>query len=132
MKKYSIGQILRFLEQVKVGRLNISDACRDHQITRVTYYRWLKQYGGMRMSKVQKVKALEEERVRLNGLEKENARLKRLVADQALDIHVLKQNGSLAAAENRGVKSDKVKALPAGAFKKKTEPAAWEHRSQKR
>ena len=61
--------------------VKISDACRPHGITEQTYYRWKKKYGGMEPSEARRLKELEEE----------NRRLKRLVADQALDIQILKE-----------------------------------------
>ncbi len=57
------------------------EAARKIGIAEQTYYRWRKGYGGMRTNHVR----------RLKELEKENARLKKLVADQALDIQILKE-----------------------------------------
>ena len=55
-------------------------AARHLGITEQTYYRWRKEYGGIRINQVK----------RLKELEKENAQLKKLVADQALDLSILK------------------------------------------
>ncbi len=55
--------------------------CRKLGVTEQTYYRWRKEYGGLRTAQAK----------RLKDLEKENVRLKRLVADQALDISMLKE-----------------------------------------
>ncbi len=55
--------------------------CKHLEVTEQTYYRWRNQYGGMKA----------DDAKRLKELEKENARLKRLVADQALDIDMLKE-----------------------------------------
>ena len=55
------------------------EVCKHLEVTEQTYYRWRNQYGGMKADDVK----------RLRELEKENARLKRIVADQALDIDML-------------------------------------------
>jgi hypothetical protein len=55
--------------------------CRTLGISEQTYYRWCKEYGGMQVSQARKLK----------DLERENARLKRLVADQALDKAILEE-----------------------------------------
>jgi transposase-like protein len=57
-----------------------AEAARQLGISEQTYYKWRKEYGGMRINQAK----------RLKELEKENARLKRLVADQALDNAILK------------------------------------------
>ena len=60
---------------------NVGEASRKIGVTEQTYYRWRKEYGGMRI----------EQAKRLKALEKENARLKKLVADLSLDISILKE-----------------------------------------
>jgi putative transposase len=82
-KRHSVEQIIRILKQVE-GGAGLGEVCREHNISEQTYYRWKRKYGGMEQS----------EAVRLKGLEEENARLKRLVADQALDIQILKEVNS--------------------------------------
>ncbi len=57
---------------------------RQIDVTAQTYYRWRKEYGGLRVDQAK----------RLKDLEKENGRLKKLVADQALDIAILKDVAS--------------------------------------
>ena len=79
-KRHSTEQIIRILKEVEQSGLKVSDACRPHQITEQTYYRWRQKYGGMEVNEAQ----------RLKGLEEENARLKRLVADLSLDNQMLK------------------------------------------
>jgi len=72
------------LREVEINQgkgMEIEAACRAVGITDVTYYRWRKEYGGMKIDQAKKYKELE----------KENARLKKLVADQALDIAILKE-----------------------------------------
>ena len=61
--------------------VNVGEASRKIGVTEQTYYRWRKEYGGMRI----------EQAKRLKGLEKENARLKKLVADISLDNAILKE-----------------------------------------
>ncbi len=60
---------------------NIGEASRKIGVTEQTYYRWRREYGGMRV----------EQARRLKELEKENNRLKKLVADLSLDISILKE-----------------------------------------
>ncbi len=62
----------------------VPQAWRKIGITDQTYYRWRREYGGMKVDRAR----------RLKGLEKENARLKRVVADQALDLSILKEVAS--------------------------------------
>lgn len=83
-RRHSVEQIIRILGEIEKSGLKISDACRPYQITEQTYYRWKKKYGGMEISEAKRLKELEEE----------NVRLKRLVADQALDIQILKEVNS--------------------------------------
>lgn len=78
-KRFTEEQIIRILKEVESGR-KIKDVCRAESITEQTYYRWKSKYGGMDVSDARKLKAMEEE----------NRRLKRLVAEQALDITALK------------------------------------------
>jgi putative transposase len=79
--RHSVEQIIRILGEIERGGLKISDACRPHGISEQTYYRWRNKYGGMEISEAR----------RLKELETENSRLKKLVADQALDIQILKE-----------------------------------------
>jgi putative transposase len=60
---------------------NIRAVCREHNITEQTFYRWRNKYGGMDVAEARK----------LRELEKENAELKKMVAEQALDIRMLKE-----------------------------------------
>jgi putative transposase len=80
-KRHSAEQIIRILGEIERSGLKISDACRPQGITEQTYYRWRKKYGGMEINEAR----------RLRELEAENSRLKRLVADQALDLAILKE-----------------------------------------
>jgi len=83
-KRCSAEQIIPQLRAVEVELAkgqSVALACRKIGITEQTYYRWRKEYGGMKVDQAK----------RLKELELENSRLKRLVADQALDITILKE-----------------------------------------
>ena len=83
-KQHSVEQIVSKLRQADVGLgkgMRVPDVCRELGISEQTYYRWRQKYGGMAPDMAKQLKALE----------KENGRLKRLVADQALDIQILKE-----------------------------------------
>ena len=73
-------QIIKILEQAEKGDQTIATICRTHGIAENTFYRWRKVYGGMSLNEVQ----------RLKELEKENARLKRLLAERDLEVDALK------------------------------------------
>jgi putative transposase len=78
--RFSEEQILAVLQEHEAGAA-VADLCRRHGISEQTLYRWKQKYGGLAGSDLR----------RLKGLEEENARLKRLVADQALDNQMLKE-----------------------------------------
>ena len=83
-KKYLPEQIVNLLRQIEVEIANgktTPQACRDAQITPQTYYRWRKEYGGLKLDQAK----------RLKELEKENSRLKRLVAELSLEKQVLRE-----------------------------------------
>lgn len=83
-KSYTPEEIIQYLRTVELDTgkgLAVSDACRKIGITEQTYYRWKKAYGGLRVDQAKRLKALEQE----------NLRLKRIVADQAVDLSVLKE-----------------------------------------
>ena len=81
MKKsrFSETQIVAILKEHEAG-VAAKDLCRSHGISPATFYAWKAKFGGIEVSDVAKMKALEDE----------NRRLKRIVADQALNIDVLK------------------------------------------
>jgi putative transposase len=84
-KRHSDEDILNLLRQIELDLNSGSDvttACRKAGISDATYYTWRKRYGGMAKSQLQEMKALE----------KENARLKRIVADLELDKLILKES----------------------------------------
>ena len=81
---YKPEQVISILRQIEVELAHgkkLNEACRSATITENTYYRWKKQYGGMTVNEAKRYKELE----------KENAQLKKLVADQALDNQILKE-----------------------------------------
>lgn len=82
-KRYSEEQIIGVLKENEAG-MSIEELARKHDVAAGTIYRWRSQYGGMEVNELKKLK----------GLEEENRRLKRLVADQALDIQMLKDINS--------------------------------------
>lgn len=77
--RFSEEQIVAVLHEVEAGA-KISEVCRRHGITDTTFQRWRRKYGGLQVSEAKRLKALEEE----------NRQLKRLVADQALNLQVVK------------------------------------------
>jgi putative transposase len=82
-KRYKPEQIVTMLRQIEVGIANgktTPQACKEAEITIQTFYRWRKEYGGLKMDQAK----------RLKELEKENGKLKRLVADLSLDKQILK------------------------------------------
>jgi len=83
-KSHSPEQIINKLREAEIllnQGANVGEACRKIGVTEQTYYRWRKKYGGMRT----------EQAKRLKDMEKENARLKKLVADISLDNAILKE-----------------------------------------
>jgi len=82
-KRFSEEQIITILKQAESG-LPIPELIRQHGISEGTYYRWKSKYGGMELGDAKRLKQLTDE----------NRRLKRLVADQALDIQILKEVAS--------------------------------------
>ena len=82
-KRFSEEQIIGVLKESEAG-MALADLLRKHGISAGTYYRWKAKYGGMELSEAKRLKSLEDE----------NRRLKRLVADQALDIQLLKEIAS--------------------------------------
>jgi transposase-like protein len=83
-KRHTAEQIIAKLREadVELGRgVPVGQICRKLEISEHTYYRWRKEYGGLKVDQAK----------RLKELEKENARLKKLVADQALDNAILRE-----------------------------------------
>ncbi len=79
--QFSDEQIVQILQQAERDDQTIGAVCRAHGIAETTFYRWRKQFGGMTVAEAQ----------RLKELEKENARLKRLLAERDLEVDALKE-----------------------------------------
>lgn len=83
-KRFTTEQIIRKLREAE-GKLasgqGVPQVCRELGISESSYYRWKTQYGGIE----------ESEARRLRELERENARLKKIVAEQAIDISILRE-----------------------------------------
>ena len=83
-KKFKAKEIIGKLREAEVllnQGVTLEEVCRRIDVTKTTYYRWRREYGGMRVDQAQ----------RLKQLEKENARLKKLVAELSLDNQILKE-----------------------------------------
>jgi putative transposase len=79
-KRFSEEQIINILKEADAG-MPPAELCRKHGISQGTYYNWKSKYGDMTVSDARRLKELEQE----------NGRLKKLVANQALDIQMLKE-----------------------------------------
>ena len=83
-KRHTAEQIIHKLREAEVALsqgLTLAVVCKQIGVTQQTYYRWRKEYGGLKVDQAR----------RLKDLEKENGRLKKLVADQALDNAILRE-----------------------------------------
>ena len=83
-KRFTPEQIITKLREAEIHLakgLKVAEVCRQLDVTENTYYRWCKEYGGLDVKQARHLKELE----------KENARLKKLVADLSLDISILKE-----------------------------------------
>jgi putative transposase len=86
-KRYSGPQIVAKLREadVLIGQgKTVPEVCREIEISQQTYYRWRQKYGGMSPEMIKELK----------GVQKENTRLRRVIADQALDMAILKEINS--------------------------------------
>jgi putative transposase len=79
-RRYSETQVFRILQEVDSG-VPVVNAARENGVSAATIHRWKSKYGGMTLSEMKRLKALEEE----------NARLKRIIAQRALDNELLKE-----------------------------------------
>ncbi|HEY9660605.1 MAG TPA: transposase [Allocoleopsis sp.] len=77
--KFTESQIIGILKEQEQGA-KVSELCRQHGISDATFYNWKSKYGGMNVDELR----------RLRDLEQENARLKKIVANQSLDIDIMK------------------------------------------
>jgi putative transposase len=78
--RFSEEQIINILREAEGGQ-TVDGVCARHNLSKATFYGWKKKYGGLDVSEAR----------RLRSLEDENGRLKRLVADQAVQIQILKE-----------------------------------------
>jgi putative transposase len=79
--QFTDEQIVGILRQAEIGNKTVRDVCRDHNITETSFYRWRRRFGSMDASEAAKTR----------DLERENARLKRLLAERDLEVDVLKE-----------------------------------------
>jgi putative transposase len=79
--KFSEEQIISILREAEKGEQTITAICRAHLISENTFYKWRQKYGGMEVADAR----------RLRELERENARLKRLLAESAIEIDAMKE-----------------------------------------
>ncbi len=78
--RFSEEQIIGILKEHQMG-LSAKELCRKHGISDATFYKWRSKYGGMEVSDARRLKALEAE----------NAKLKKMLAEQMLDVATLKE-----------------------------------------
>ena len=86
-KRHTPEQIIGKLREAEIllsQEQTVPEACKQIEVSEQTYYRWRKEYGGLRRDQAK----------RLRELERENGSLKKLVADQALDMAILKEVAS--------------------------------------
>ena len=81
MKKtrFTEAQIIGILNEQERG-IKVADLCRKHGISDATFYNWKSKYGGMKVDELKRLKELEQE----------NARLKKIIANQSLDIDIMR------------------------------------------
>ncbi len=79
--RFTQAQIIALLREAETGQTTIEALCRKHAIGDATFYRWRNKYGGMDAS----------DAARLKELERENSRLKKLLAERDLEIEVMKE-----------------------------------------
>ena len=79
-KRFTEEQIIAVLKEQEAGA-KADDLCRKHGISEATFYNWKAKYGGMEVSEAKRLKALEDE----------NAKLKKLLAEQMLDVAALRE-----------------------------------------
>jgi transposase-like protein len=84
MKKYRPEEIVQKLRQadIELGKgLSVKEVCRKIEISQQTYYRWRQKYGGMSPELIKELRALQ----------KENQRLRKIIADERIDMEILKE-----------------------------------------
>jgi transposase-like protein len=84
MKRFTPDQIVSKLRQadIELGKgLTVPDVCRKIEISQQTYYRWRQKYGGMSPTLIKELKVLQ----------KDNQRLRKIIADQRIDMEIIKE-----------------------------------------
>ena len=79
-KQFTEEQIIGILKEADAGAV-VTELCRKHGVSSATYYAWKAKFGGMTVSEAKRLKALEDE----------NAKLKKLLAEQMLDLAAMKE-----------------------------------------
>lgn len=79
--QFTDEQIVAILHQAEKGEATIAEVCHQHNVSENSFYRWRSRFGGMNTS----------EAARVRELEKENARLKRLLAERDLEVDIIKE-----------------------------------------
>lgn len=79
--QFTDEQIVAILQEAEKGEKTVGALCKEHIVSENTFYRWRSKFGGMQVKETQ----------RLRELEKENARLKRLLAERDLEIDIVKE-----------------------------------------
>lgn len=79
--QFTDQQIVAILQQAETGQQTLSELCRQHNVSENSFYRWRNRFGG----------TTAHEAARLRELEKENARLKRLLAERDLEVDIIKE-----------------------------------------
>ncbi len=79
--QFTDEQIVAILQQAEKGGKTVAEVCRQHNVSENSFYRWRTRFGGMNTN----------EAARVRELEKENARLKRLLAERDLEVDIIKE-----------------------------------------
>ncbi len=79
--QFTDEQIVAILQQAEKGEKTVAEVCRQHNVSENSFYRWRTRFGGMNTG----------EAARVRELEKENARLKRLLAERDLEVDIIKE-----------------------------------------
>lgn len=80
-KRFTEEQVIGILRQAERGEQTIGEICRAHGVSEQSFYRWRRKFGGLQVSEIR----------RLRELERETARLKRLLAERDLEIDAMKE-----------------------------------------
>ena len=110
-KRFSEGQIIGILNEAEQAG-NIREVCRLHNISEQTFYRWRTKFGGMDVSEAK----------RLKELERENAELKKRVADLSLDNRMLKELNSKKSEPGGTTKGSRALGIKAGCERAPSSP----------